>query len=310
VLVQNGTLRLDDVVLVGATYGRVRTMFNDVGKRLRHAEPSTPVEILGLNDVPQAGDVLQVVPDIALARDVAAMRQRQRQAEQMVSQTKTAVGLDALYAQIQAGQVKDLNVILKADVSGSIGAIEQSLSQINTKHSEVQIRVIHTGNGAISESDVNLATASSAIIIGFNVRPDPAARRLADQNGIEIRFYNIIYQLLGDVEQALVGMLAPEEREVVNGFAEVRNTFRLPSREVVAGLYVLDGKINRNDKVRVLRNGVVLHDGKLSSLKRFKDDVRDVQAGYECGAVVESFTDVQNSDTLEFYRIEQVVRTA
>jgi translation initiation factor IF-2 len=310
VLVQNGTLRLDDVVLVGATFGRVRTMFNDVGKRLRHAEPSTPVEILGLNDVPQAGDVLQVVPDIALARDVAAMRQRQRQAEQMVSQTKTAVGLDALYAQIQAGQVKDLNVILKADVSGSIGAIEQSLSQINTKHSEVQIRVIHTGTGAISESDVNLATASSAIIIGFNVRPDPAARRLADQNGIEIRFYNIIYQLLGDVEQALVGMLAPEEREVVNGFAEVRNTFRLPSREVVAGLYVLDGKINRNDKVRVLRNGVVLHDGKLSSLKRFKDDVRDVQAGYECGAVVESFTDVQNSDTLEFYRIEQVVRTA
>jgi translation initiation factor IF-2 len=310
VLVQNGTLRLDDVVLVGATFGRVRTMFNDVGKRLRHAEPATPVEILGLNDVPQAGDVLQVVPDIALARDVAAMRQRQRQAEQMVSQTKTAVGLDALYAQIQAGQVKDLNVILKADVSGSIGAIEQSLSQINTKHSEVQIRVIHTGTGAISESDVNLATASSAIIIGFNVRPDPAARRLADQNGIEIRFYNIIYQLLGDVEQALVGMLAPEEREVVNGFAEVRNTFRLPSREVVAGLYVLDGKINRNDKVRVLRNGVVLHDGRLSSLKRFKDDVRDVQAGYECGAVVESFTDVQNGDTLEFYRIEQVTRTA
>ncbi len=310
VLVQNGTLRLDDVVLVGATFGRVRTMFNDVGKRLRHAEPSTPVEILGLNDVPQAGDVLQVVPDIALARDVAAMRQRQRQAEQMVSQTKTAVGLDALYAQIQAGQVKDLNVILKADVSGSIGAIEQSLSQINTKHSEVQIRVIHTGTGAISESDVNLATASSAIIIGFNVRPDPAARRLADQNGIEIRFYNIIYQLLGDVEQALVGMLAPEEREVVNGFAEVRNTFRLPSREVVAGLYVLDGKINRNDKVRVLRNGVVLHDGRLSSLKRFKDDVREVQAGYECGAVVESFTDVQNNDTLEFYRIEQVTRTA
>jgi translation initiation factor IF-2 len=309
VLVQNGTLRLDDVVLVGATFGRVRTMFNDAGKRLRHAEPSTPVEILGLSDVPQAGDILQVVPDIAVARDVAALRQRQRQAEHMASQTKTSVGLDDLYAKIQAGQVKDLNVILKADVNGSIGAIEHSLSQINTKHSEVQIRVIHTGTGAISESDVNLATASNAVIIGFNVRPDPAARRLADQNGIEIRFYNIIYQLIENLEQALVGMLAPEEREVVNGFAEVRNTFRLPTREVVAGLYVLDGKINRNDQVRVLRNGVVIHDGRLSSLKRFKDDVRDVQAGYECGAVVAGFTDVQDRDTLEFYRTEKVTRT-
>jgi translation initiation factor IF-2 len=157
---------------------------------------------------------------------------------------------------------------------------------------------------------VNLATASNAVIIGFNVRPDPAARRLADQNGIEIRFYNIIYQLLENLEQALVGMLAPVEREVVNGFAEVRDTFRLPTRDVVAGLYVTDGKINRNDRVRVLRNGVVLHDGRLSSLKRFKDDVRDVQSGYECGAVVDGFTDVQTGDSLEFYRTEQVIRTA
>jgi translation initiation factor IF-2 len=308
VLIQNGTLRLDDVVLVGATFGRVRTMFNDAGKRLRHAEPSTPVELLGINDVPTAGDVLQVVPDISIARDVAAQRLRQRQAEQMVNQAKT-VNLDDLYAKIQAGQVKDLNVILKADVTGSIGAIEHSLGQLNTKHNEVQIRVIHTGTGAISESDVNLATASNAIIIGFNARPDPAARRLADQNAIEIRFYNIIYQLLEDLEQALVGMLAPEEREVVNGFAEVRNTFRLPNRDVVAGLYVVDGKISRNDQVRVLRNGIVVHTGRLSSLKRFKDDVREVQSGYECGAVVDGFSDVQNGDTLEFYRTEKVART-
>jgi translation initiation factor IF-2 len=309
VLVQNGTLRPDEIVLVGATYGKIRAMFNDSGKRLRHAEPSTPVEILGLTDVPKAGDVLQVVQDLALVRDIAAQRQRQRQAEQMGTQNK-AVSLDDLYSRIQAGQVKDLNILLKADVSGSIGAIEHSLKQINSKHTEVQLRMIHTGTGAISESDVNLATASNALIIGFNVRPDPAARRLADQNGIEIRFYNIIYQLLENLEQALVGMLAPEEREVVNGFAEVRDTFRLPSREVVAGLYVTDGKINRNDLVRVLRNGVVIHDGRLSSLKRFKDDVRDVQSGYECGAIVDGFTDVQSSDTLEFYRKEKVERTA
>jgi translation initiation factor IF-2 len=309
VLVQNGTLRPDDIVLVGATYGKIRAMFNDSGKRLRHAEPSTPVEILGLTDVPKAGDILQVVQDLTLVRDIAAQRQRQRQAEQMGTQTK-AVSLDDLYSRIQAGQVKDLNILLKADVSGSIGAIEHSLKQINSKHTEVQLRMIHTGTGAISESDVNLATASNALIIGFNVRPDPAARRLADQNGIEIRFYNIIYQLLENLEQALVGMLAPEEREVVNGFAEVRDTFRLPSREVVAGLYVTDGKINRNDHVRVLRNGVVIHDGRLSSLKRFKDDVRDVQSGYECGAIVDSFTDVQTGDTLEFYRKEKVERTA
>ena len=309
VLVQNGTLRPDDIVLVGATYGKIRAMFNETGKRLRHADPSTPVEILGLTDVPAAGDILQVVPDLGIARDIAAQRQRQRQADQMGTQTK-AVSLDDLYSRIQAGQVKDLNILLKADVSGSIGAIEHSLKQINAKHTEVQLRMIHTGTGAISESDVNLATASNALIIGFNVRPDPAARRLADQNGIEIRFYNIIYQLLENLEHALVGMLAPEEREVINGFAEVRNTFRLPSREVVAGLYVTDGKINRNDQVRVLRNGVVMHDGRLSSLKRFKDDVRDVQSGYECGAIVDGFGDVQTSDTMEFYRKEKVERTA
>ena len=309
VLIQNGTLRVDDVVVVGATYGKIRAMFNDAGKRLRYAEPSTPVEILGLVDVPQAGDILQVLDDIALARDAAALRQRQVQMEQMASQLKS-VGLEDVFSLIQAGQVKDLNVILKADVQGSIGAIEHGLNQINTKHSEVQIKVLHTGTGAITESDVNLATASHAIIIGFNARPDPSARRLADQNGIDIRFYPIIYQLLEDLEKAMVGMLAPVEREVIDGFAEVRNTFRLPSRETVAGLYVTDGRVSRNNSVRVLRSGVVVHDGRISSLKRFKDDVRDVQTGYECGLVVEGFGDVQTGDTMEFYHRERVERTA
>jgi translation initiation factor IF-2 len=308
VLVQNGTLRLDDVVVAGSTYGKIRAMFNDAGKRIRFAEPSAPVEILGLQDVPRAGDILQVLDDISIAREAAGLRQRQQQMEQMASQLKPT-GLEDLFARIQAGQVKDLNVILKADVQGSIGAIEHGLTQLNTKHTEVQIKVLHTGTGAISESDVNLATASNAIIIGFNARPDPAARRLADQNGIDIRFYPIIYQLLEDIEKALVGMLSPVEREVVDGFAEVRNTFRLPSRETVAGLYITEGRVMRNHQVRVLRGGVVLFDGRIGSLKRFKDDVREVQTGYECGLVVDGFHDVQTGDTMEFYHKERVERT-
>ena len=308
VLVQNGTLRVDDIVVVGSAYGKIRGMFNDAGKRLRAAEPSLPAEIVGLSEVPRAGDILQVLSDITVAREVASQRQRQRQMEHMSSQMKS-LSLEDLFARIQAGQVKDLNLILKADVQGSIGAIEHGLRQINTKHTEVQTKMIHTGTGAISESDVSLATASNAVIIGFNTRPDPAARRLADQNGIEIRFYSIIYQLLEDMERALVGMLSPVEREVVDGFAEVRNTFRLPTREVVAGMYVTDGKVNRNLNVRVLRSGVVMHDGKINSLKRFKDDVREVQTGYECGLTLADFNEIQNGDMMEFYHKEQVART-
>ncbi len=308
VLVQNGTLRLDDVVVAGSTYGKIRAMFNDAGKRIRFAEPAAPVEILGLQDVPRAGDILQVLDDISMAREAAGLRQRQQQMEQMTSQLKMG-GLEDLFARIQAGQIKDLNVILKADVQGSIGAIEHGLTQLNTKHTEVQIKVLHTGTGAISESDVNLATASSAIIIGFNARPDPAARRLADQNGIDIRFYPIIYQLLEDIEKALVGMLSPVEREVVDGFAEVRNTFRLPSRETVAGLYITEGRVMRNHQVRVLRSGVVMFDGRIASLKRFKDDVREVQTGYECGLVVDGFHEIENGDMMEFYHKERVERT-
>ncbi len=306
VLIQNGTLRPEDNVLVGGVAGKIKSMFSDSGKRLRFAEPSTPVEILGLEGVPQAGDILQVIDDLAVAREIALQRTRQTRLE-AIATTARGASLEDLFSKVQQGQMKELNVILKADVQGSIGAIEHQFNQLNEAQSEVQIKVIHKGTGAITEGDVNLAAASQAIIIGFNARPDPAARRAAEQQGIDIRFYNIIYQLTDDIKKAITGMLAPTFKEVVEGYAEVRNTFRLPSREIVAGLYVSDGKITRTgQRVRVLRNGAVIHDGKISSLKRFKDDVREVTAGYECGLVVEGFTDVQVGDSMEFYRQERV----
>jgi translation initiation factor IF-2 len=306
VLVQNGTLRLDDNVLVGSATGTIRAMFNDAGKRLRFAEPATPVVILGLTEVPQAGNILQAMDDLSIAREVALGRQRQQRLEAIAN--VRGVSLDGLFSSIQQGKIKELNIILKADVQGSIGAIEHALGQLNT--SEVQIKTIHRGTGTITEGDVNLAIASHAIIIGFNARPDPSARRLAEQHGVDIRFYNIIYQLTEDLKKAMIGMLDPEFKEVVEGFADVRNIFRLPSREVVAGLYVTDGKITRQYSVRVLRSGVVIHDGRIGSLKRFKDDVREVQAGYECGLTVDGFNDVQVGDNMEFYRKEKVERTA
>ncbi len=309
VLVQNGTLRQDDTVLVGSVYGKIRAMFNDQGKRIRSAEPATPVSILGLSDVPQAGDILQVIDDARTARDVATQRQRQRQMEQLASQFNKAMTLDDVYQQIQAGKIRDLNIILKADVQGSLGAIEHALSQLNEKQNEVQIKVLHRGTGTITESDVNLAVASNAIILGFNARPDAAARRAADTNGIDIRFYNIIYKLTEDLEKAMIGMLEPETKEFTDGFAEVRETFRLPSKEVVAGLMVTDGKVLRNANVRVLRSGVVMHDGRIATLKRFKDDVREVQSGYECGLNVEGFNDIQVGDTMEFYHREKIQRS-
>jgi translation initiation factor IF-2 len=284
-------------------------MYSDSGKRLRYAEPSTPVSILGLDEVPQAGDILQVVDEIQIAREIALQRQRQHRMESL-NLAQGGLSLDDLFSKIQQGQVKELNLIIKADVQGTIGAIEHQFNQLNEGQSEVQLKVIHKGTGTITESDVNLALVSNAIIIGFNARPDPAARRSAEQHGVDVRFYNVIYQLTDDIKKAMVGLLDPEYREVIEGFAEVRNTFRLPSREVVAGLHISDGRVTRNYSVRVLRSGVVLHDGRISSLKRFKDDVREVTAGYECGLVVESFTDVQVGDTMEFYRKERVERTA
>jgi translation initiation factor IF-2 len=305
VLIQNGTLRLEDNVLVGGVAGKIKSMFNDSGKRLRSAEPSTPVEILGLEGVPQAGDILQVMDDLTLAREVALQRTRQQRMESIAHSRGTT--LEDIFSKVQQGQAKELNVILKADVQGSIGAIEHQLTQLSNSQTEVNVRVIHHGTGAITEGDVNLAVASQAIIVGFNARPDPAARRHAEQQGVDIRFYNIIYQLTDDIKKAMTGMLAPTFKEVVEGYAEVRNTFRLPTRAVVAGAYVTDGKITRTGQsVRVLRSGVVIHTGKLDSLKRFKDDVREVTAGYECGLVIDGFNDIEVGDAFEFYRQERV----
>ncbi|WP_322819943.1 translation initiation factor IF-2 [Chloroflexus sp.] len=306
VLIQNGTLHLEDNVLVGCVAGKIKSMFSDSGKRLRHAEPSTPVEIVGLEGVPQAGDILQVMDDLVVAREIALQRQRQQRAEVMAAAVR-GTSLEELFGKVKQGQVKELNLILKADVQGSLDAIAHLIEQLNQSQQAVQTRIIHRGVGAITEGDVNLALASHAIIIGFNARPDPAARRHAEQHGIDIRFYNIIYQLQDDLKKAMAGMLALTVKEVVEGYAEVRNTFRLPTREVVAGVYVSDGKITRTGQnVRVLRRGVVIHDGKISSLKRFKDDVREVTAGYECGLIVEGFNDIEVGDALEFYRQETV----
>ncbi|GBD16639.1 Translation initiation factor IF-2 [bacterium HR26] len=308
VLIQSGTLQLRDVVVVGSTWGRIRAMFDDRGRRVRRAGPSMPVEILGLLEVPEAGDILQVVEDEKTARELAEERARQRRAETF-SELRV-VKLDELHAGIEAGETRELRIVLKADVQGSLEAIQNALAKLNEETESVGITVVHSGTGAISESDVMLAATTGAVVIGFNVRPDVAARRAADAAGVDVRYYNVIYHLLDDIRAALSGLLAPETREVTDGYAEVRETFRLPNRTIVAGLYVLSGKALRNARVRVLRNGAVIHDGVVASLRRFKEDVREVAAGYECGLAIEGFNDVQVGDQIEFYHVEEVPRGA
>ncbi len=306
VLIQNGTLRERDWVVVGATYGRVRAMYDDQGHRIRRAGPADPAEILGLKEVPQVGDRLQAVADEETARRKAAEVARLREYEQKKAQARLSLERAMEQLQEAPAEGKVLNLILKADVQGSLEAIEQALQKLSTE--DVQVRILHKATGGITESDVVLAAASNALIIGFNSRPDAAARRAAEREGVEIRFYNIIYRLLEDMEKALKGLLEPEEREVTEGYAEVRAVFRLPKRQQAAGLYVLDGVVRRNARARVLRNGVVVFDGTIASLKRFKEDVREVQAGYECGVTLEGFNDFQEGDQIEFYRIEKVAR--
>jgi translation initiation factor IF-2 len=307
VLVQSGTLNLRDVVVAGATWGRVKAMFDDRGKRVRRAEPSYPVEILGLLEVPQAGDTFQVFEDERIARQLVGERQLQRRAESLGADR--AVKLTELYSQVQSGGTAELRVILKADVQGSLGAIQTALLKLNEEtDQQVQLSVTYSGTGAISESDVSLAVATRSIIIGFNVRPDVAAKRASDATGVDIRFYNIIYNLLDEVKAAMRGMLAPIHKDVTDGYAEVRETFKLPNSDVVAGLYVLDGKINRNSKARVMRDGTVIYEGTIKSLKRFKDDVREVAAGYECGLGLDGNNDLQLKDQIEFYHREEVAR--
>jgi len=301
VLVHNGTLRLGDTIVIGTTWGRVKAMFNDIGKRVRKAGPATPVELLGLNSVPQVGDTLTTVAGEHQAQ--ALIQKYQLEAQQGSSLTPKSVSLDNLFAQISAGQVKELNVILKADVQGSIEPIRSSLEQLGTE--EVKVRVIHSGSGNITESDVMLAIASKGLIVGFSVDAEPGARRLADVEGVGIRHYDIIYNLVGDVDKALKGMLEPSYVEVIDGRAEIRAIFSAGKKEIAAGVYVTEGKITRGVSTRLRRGEQVVVESVASSLRRFKDNVREVAAGYECGVVVEGFNEFQVGDILEFFRREK-----
>ncbi|MDW7739491.1 MAG: translation initiation factor IF-2 [Bacillota bacterium] len=304
VLVQDGTLNIGDSVICGSIAGKVRAMINDRGDRIKTAGPSTPVEIQGLNDVPMAGDIFQVVSDDRIARQVAEKRAvKIKEATQKVQR----VTLDDLFNQIQEGEVKDLNLILKGDVQGSVEALQDALFKLSLD--EVQIKVIHTGVGAINESDVMLASASNAIVIGFNVRPDGNARKLAEQDRVDIRVYRIIYEAIEDIKAAVTGMLKPVMKEVILGQAEVRQVFKVSRLGSIAGSYVTEGKITRNALIRVIRDGtVVLDSGHIGSLKRFKDDVREVLTGFECGILLENYNDLHEGDIIEAYVMEQVAR--
>jgi translation initiation factor IF-2 len=299
VVVQSGTLKQGDVIVAGSAFGKVRALFDERNKQIRSAKPGSPVALLGLNEVPEAGDRVQVVPDEKLARAAALQRKRQKQAENTTANRSAG---DILTA-ISAGTTKQLNIVLKADTQGSIEAIEHALNELNTD--EIRVSVLHTATGAISESDVLLAAASNALIIGFNTRPDPAARRSADERGVEVRFYDIIYKLTEDIQIALSGMQEPVYEEVVSGHAEVRTIFKA-GRVSIAGSYVTDGTITRNSEIRVLRGGQVVTSGRIGSLKRFKDDVREVAAGYECGIVIEGFNDIEEGDVIEAFGQERV----
>jgi translation initiation factor IF-2 len=307
-LVQSGTLNLRDVVVAGTTYGRIKAMNDDRGKRIRRAGPSAPVEIMGLMDVPQAGDTFMVFEDEKAARQLAEQRQASRRIESLTE--NRPVKLTDLYDQVKEGKTAELRIILKADVQGSLGAIQNALLKLNETTDEgVTLSVQLAATGMITESDINLASTTHSIVIGFNVRPDAAAKRAADAAGIDVRFYTIIYDLLDEVKAAMTGLLAPVFEDVTDGYAEVRDTFKLPSNDVVAGLYVLDGKAVRNSRARVLRSGTVVFEGGIKSLRRFKDDAREVAAGYECGLGLDGFNDIQVGDQIEFLHREEVARS-
>jgi len=301
VLVQQGTLKMGDNIVVGATSGKVRAMFNDRGKRIQKAPPSTPVSIIGLPEVPQAGDRLEAVADERTARQRALQEADKRRDESM---PLGQVSLDTLYMQMQEGKVKELNIVLKGDVQGSSEAIKNALTKVGEDN--LKVRLIHEGIGNISETDVHLAAASGAIIIGFNVKADGAALREAQKEGVDIRYYNVIYKLTDDIQAALVGMLEPTFREVVEGHAEVVQIFKAGKNVVIAGCRITDGKITRSSQARVLRKGEKVHEGKIGSLRRGKDDVREVNTGYECGIILEDFTEFEVGDIIEAFSQEKV----
>ena len=301
-LIQNGTLKVGDVVNIGSTYGRVKALFNDRGKRIRLAEPSTPVEILGLNGVPTAGDRLHSAVDEKTARQAAAQAQRASQREA----ARPELSLDDLYSKISAGEVRELNLIVKTDVQGSVEPLVTSLERLSEEG--IRVKVVHSGVGNVAESDVMLATASKAIILAFNVRVEPGARRTSEAQGIDIRHYDVIYNVVEDVRRALIGLVGPKMQEVVHGHAEVRQIFKIGRNYAAAGCLVMDGSIFRTDRARIVRGGRSIFEGKISTLRRFKDDVREVEAGTECGIALEDFYTYAEGDTIESFGQEEVSR--
>ena len=302
VLVQNGTLRQGDIIIAGTAVGRVRTMTDDKGRRITEAGPSIPVEIAGLSEVPSAGDIFNCVSDERMARELAEQRLQEQRAA--AANTGKKVSLDDLFARIQEGEMKTFNIIVKADVQGSAEAVKTSLEKLSNE--EVQVKVIHAGVGAISESDVMLASTSNAVIVGFNVRPDNAARDSATRSNVELRMYRVIYDCINDVEAALKGMLSPKFHEVILGHAEVRQTYHVSKLGTICGCYVQDGKVSRNCQVRVNRDNIVIFEGNLASLRRFKDDVKEVATGYECGMQIEKFNDIKEGDIIECFTMEEI----
>ena len=305
VLVQDGTLNVGDPIVAGSAYGRIRAMMDDKGRRVKKAGPSTPVEILGLSEVPSAGESFYVAENEKQARQVAESVIAKNRTE-LLKNTPNKVSLDDLFSQIQSGDVKELNIVVKADVQGSVEAVKQSLEKLS--NDEVRVRTIHGGVGTITESDIMLASASNAIIIGFNVRPEPAAKAFADEEKVDIRLYRVIYNAIEDISAAMKGMLDPVYVEKVIGHAEVRQLYKASGVGTICGSYVLDGKFVRNSKIRVVRDGIVVFEGEMDSLKRFKDDVKEVNTGYECGIVVKKFNDVKEGDILEDFIMEEVPR--
>jgi translation initiation factor IF-2 len=304
-LVQKGTLKVGDSVAVGASHGKVRAMTNSKGEKVTEATPSTPVQILGLDTVPAAGEIFMAVDNEKEARQISETYITQGKVK-LLADTKSRMSLDDLYSQIQAGNVKELNIIIKADVQGSVEAVKQSLLKLSNE--EVAVKCIHAGVGAINESDIILASASNAIVIGFNVRPDARAKDIADSEGVDVRLYRVIYNAIEDIESAMKGMLDPIFEEQIIGHAEIRQTYKASGVGMIAGSYILDGTINRNCSVRITREGNLIYEGKLASLKRFKDDVKEVKSGFECGIVLENFNDIQVEDQIEAYQMVEVPR--
>jgi len=305
VLVQEGTLKVGDPVVAGACFGKIRAMTDSRGRNVKTAGPSMPVEIIGLAEVPTTGDILYTAQNEKQARQLAETVVAKGRVN-MIKSTQGKVSLDDLFNQIQAGQIKDLNVVVKADVQGSVEALRSSLEKLS--NDEVRVRIIHTGAGAVTESDVMLASASNAIIIGFNVRPEPVAKAVAESENVDVRFYSVIYSAIDDIQAAMKGMLDPEFEEKIMGHAEIREIFKASSVGTIAGCYVTEGRVTRNAKVRIVRDGRVIYDGTLDTLRRFKDDVREVASGYECGMLFRNYSDIKEGDKVEAYTMEEIPR--